>query len=553
MQNTQHHHTQSHLTWWLDLAFLTLTLGCLFFVLLGSRPLFVPDEGRYAEIAREMVASHDWVTPTLNGIRYFEKPILFYWLGAAAIKIGGLNLWSLRSINAILGLVGCLLTYAWTRWFYDRATGLLAACILATSSLYFVMSHMVSLDLPVTVFNTATLMAAFCAYQAKTPAGTRLALTLAAIAAALAVLTKGLIGIVFPGLVFFAFIALTHGWRRLWQLPLISSFCLFLLIAAPWHVIVNHRHPEFFYFYFIEQHFLRYTMKDIGHYQPVWFFIPTLLAGLFPWVVFLPQTLVQACKQVFKPNPERALTSFLLVWAVIIFTFFSFSKSKLIPYILPVFPPLAILMAAALRKARLKTALVSLMVLAVAVLIISVNLLKSASLPNPLAAAHIITLALGLLITGTFFSLLTLKRQRAGALALMALSSGLFLIMAFSAFPDMDSRTILPLTQALQPILKPNDDVITYDQYYQDLPFYLQRQVSILNWHNELTYGMAHQDTRAFMINDAEFWKRWRSQQRVFVFINLQELVKLEATHPDLNAKVLATTTNTAVITNKSN
>lgn len=553
MKNTHHHHTSHRLSWWIDLAFLTLTLGCLFFVLLGSRPLFVPDEGRYAEIAREMVANHDWITPTLNGITYFEKPILFYWLGAIAIKVGGLNLWSLRSINAILGLLCCLFTYAWTRWFYDRATGLLAAGILATSSLYFVMSHMVSLDLPVTVFNSATLMAAFFAYQAKTPRAARAALTLAAITAALAVLTKGLIGMVFPGLIFLIFITATHGWRRLWQLPLLSCFLIFLLIATPWHLIVNHRHPEFFYFYFIEQHFLRYTMKDIGHYQPVWFFIPTLLAGLFPWVVFLPQTLIHAYQKCRRPNPERSLTLFLVIWALVIFTFFSFSKSKLIPYILPLFPPVAVLMAATLRKARLTTALVSLIGLAVAILIVGMNLLKGANLPHPLAAQHAITLALSLLITGVFFSLLTRQRHRLGSQAILTLSSGIFLIMAFSAFPDMDSRTILPLTTILTPIIQPGDDVITYDQYYQDLPFYLQRQVSILNWRNELTYGMAHQDTHAFMINDTEFWKRWHSHQRVFVFINLSELVKLKASHPGLNPTLLGATTNTALITNKPN
>lgn len=553
MKNTHHHNTQHRLSWWLDFAFLTLTLGCLFFVLLGSRPLFVPDEGRYAEIAREMVANHDWITPTLNGITYFEKPILFYWLGAIAIKVGGLNLWSLRSINALLGLLGCLFTYAWTRWFYDRATGLLAAGILATSSLYFVMSHMVSLDLPVTVFNSATLMAAFFAYQAKTPTSTRLALTTAAITAALAVLTKGLIGVVFPGLIFFIFIALTRSWRRLAQLPLVSCFLIFLLIAAPWHIIVNHRHPEFFYFYFIEQHFLRYTMKDIGHYQPVWFFIPTLLAGLFPWVVFLPATLVHAYQKTKRANPERTLTLFLVIWTLVIFTFFSFSKSKLIPYILPMFPPLAVLMAAALRKAPLKNALVGLIGLAVAILIIGLKLLHGENLPNPLAAQHAITLALSLLITGVFFSLLAQQRHRLGSLGLFALSSGLFLIMAFSAFPDMDSRTVMPLTTVLKPMLQPGDDVITYDQYYQDLPFYLQRQVSILNWRNELTYGMAHQDTHAFMINDAEFWKRWHSQQRVFVFINLSELTKLKSAHPELNPTLLGATNNTALITNKTN
>src|SRR5262249_22217637 len=127
------------------------------FILLGTRPLFIPDEGRYAEIAREMATSGDYITPYLNGIKYFEKPPLFYWLGAAAIKIGGLNLWFIRSINAFLGLLGCLFTYITARKIYDRLTGLLAALILGTSLLYFVMVHMVSMDLTVTIFLTISL------------------------------------------------------------------------------------------------------------------------------------------------------------------------------------------------------------------------------------------------------------------------------------------------------------------------------------------------------------------------------------------------------------
>lgn len=532
----------------LDFFFLSILLGVLFFTFLGSRPLFVPDEGRYAEIAREIIVNHDWITPTLNGITYFEKPMLFYWLGAIAIKIGGLNLWSLRSINALLSLLGCLMTYAFTRHYTNRTTGLIAAGVLATSSLYFVMTHMVSLDLPVTIFITATLMTSLLAYDAPTPAKTRFFLGLAASAAALAVLTKGLIGLVFPGLIFIAFIATQRGWKRLWQLPLFSSFLIFLIIAAPWHLIVNHRHPEFFYFYFIEQHFLRYTLKDIGHYQPVWFFIPVLLAGLFPWIVFLPQTLYHAVRQC----RQQPLISFLLLWAFIIFAFFSFSKSKLIPYILPLFPPLAILTAIALNHIRLRAAFFSLILLILLIGNITLHLLNNASLPHPLEAAHTLTLALSLLLIGTGVCLFLAKRRRVLPIALFILTGGLFLVTAFSAFPDLDTRTIRPLAEILKPKLTAADDVITYDQYFQDLPFYLERRVTILNWRNEMTYGMAHQDTRAWMINDAEFWKRWKSHQRVFVFISHDELIKLKTKHPDLHATALGQTINTVLITNKS-
>ncbi|TAK75988.1 MAG: phospholipid carrier-dependent glycosyltransferase, partial [Gammaproteobacteria bacterium] len=192
---------QNPSSWWVDSLFLLFILGGLFFILLGVRPLFVPDEGRYAEIAREMTVTHDYVTPYLNGIKYFEKPALFYWLGAAAIKLGGLQLWSIRSVNAFISLLGCLLTYVTARKLYGRLTGLLAALILGTSTLYFVMTHMVSLDLPVTVFFTASLYAFLLAYPQPMGIKRRAYFWGAAAAAALAVLTKGLIGIVFPAMI----------------------------------------------------------------------------------------------------------------------------------------------------------------------------------------------------------------------------------------------------------------------------------------------------------------------------------------------------------------
>lgn len=467
-----------------DVLLLVLFFGTLYFIMLGNRPLFVPDEGRYAEIAREMALSNDFVTPHLNHIKYFEKPPLFYWLSTFAIKTLGLSVWSIRCVNALLAILGCLATYITARKLYDRRTGFMSAMVLGTSTLYFVMGHMISLDLPVTVFLSCCLYAFILAVQQPDGRARRLLIWLAAVAAALAVLTKGLIGIVFPAMIIGSWIILTKQWRLLTRLYLPSALIIFLLIAVPWHVLVNLRNPEFFYFYFIEQHILRYTSIEVGHYQPVWFFIPVFLAAFFPWILLLPTML-------WRLRP-RTTEWYFLLWAILVFAFFSFSKSKLIPYILPVIPPLAILM--------------------------------------------------GRFIVSTY--------KNTATLVCAALAVWLLLLTLLSIAPLYDTRTIYPLTKRLKPRLTPTAEVITYNQYYQDLPFYLERRVSILNWKNELTYGMAHQDTRDWMINDGQFWQRWHSKQAVYVFISDEELAKLRKRFPHIKIYFLGQVWSNCLISN---
>ncbi|OGT62007.1 MAG: hypothetical protein A3E85_05325 [Gammaproteobacteria bacterium RIFCSPHIGHO2_12_FULL_45_12] len=543
---------------WPDMLWLSIVLGALFFVFLGNRPLFVPDEGRYAEIAREMFNSGDYVTPTLNGIRYFEKPPLFYWLETIAIHFGGLNLWSLRSINALLGLLGCLATYAISRHLFNRLTGLLSALILSTSLLYFTMTHMISLDMPVTLFITLSLYLFLTGTNLADGFSRRICCWSAASAAALAVLCKGLIGLLFPLMIIGAWISITGQWRLLKRLYLPSSLLLFGLIALPWHWLVNLRNPGFFHFYFIEQHFLRYATTDIGHYQPVWFFIPCLILGFFPWIFFLPQTLAAAISRSIRHLKQQTATLFFLVWAIMIFAFFSFSKSKLIPYILPLFPALAILtghhLAELIQQNKIIRLKISFCCLFIGAIIIAYALNQytfSAALPHPALAKHYLNAAGILLLLGSLAACLFAFRNDAKAIGITVITSGLFSLSLLGAAPAIDARTILPFAQKIKPLLTAGDEVMTINQYYQDLPFYLERRVSIVNWRNELSYGMQQQDTHEWMINTATFWQRWHSKQRVFAVLGLDEYAQLVTKNPNETIFLLGKTPNNALICNQ--
>jgi len=550
------HHDKS---WLKDIFFLSCILGSLFFIMLGARSLFVPDEGRYAEIAREMVASGNYVTPYLNEIKYFEKPVLFYWLEAAAIHLGGLNLWAIRSVNALLALLGCILTYCTARTLYNRTTGLLSALILGTSTLYFVMTHMVSLDLPVTIFISMTLFAFILGIQHPPGHTRRLFLWTASIAAACAVLTKGLIGIVFPIMIITTWIALMGEWRLLSKLYIPSCLLIFLLVAAPWHILVGQRNPEFFYFYFIKQHFLRYTTMKVGHYQPAWFFIPNVIIGFFPWIVFLPQALSKALPSTWHLRRNNKLEIFFLIWAMLIFIFFSFSKSKLIPYILPIFPPLAILTARYLQQAAfnklfsgIKTGFTCLLGISTIIAIACVLFPHYTLLPDPKTAALYLAVAAVILLTGNSFACFySYRRHVYKAIIITIVTAWLFLVVSFSAMPSIDTRTIKPLAEILNPILTQQDEVITYNQYFQDLPFYLQRRVTILNWKNELKYGMQHQDTREWMIDDKTFWERWHSNKRMFAILGKKEYQSFIVHYADEKHYLIGETVSNVLISNK--
>ncbi|HXJ09553.1 MAG TPA: glycosyltransferase family 39 protein, partial [Burkholderiales bacterium] len=295
---------------------------------LGLRPLYKADESRYAEIPREMVASGDWVTPRLNGLKYFEKPPLQYWATAAFFSAFGEHDWAARLWSALAAIGGVLLVFVSGRRLFSSEAGVLGALVLAGCPLYVLLAQINTLDMALSFFLAAAIFAfALGRYY------------LFWAACALAALSKGLIGIVLPAGAIGLYILAKWDWSLLRRMKIFSGSVIFLLIAAPWFILVSMRNGEFAHFFFIQEHFQRFTTKMHGRYQPMWFFIPILLAGLAPWL--LP--FFASMRNLFRKQQGFDPGLFLVLWCIVVFVFFSISDSKLPSYILPMFPALALL------------------------------------------------------------------------------------------------------------------------------------------------------------------------------------------------------------------
>ena len=493
----------------LDFFVISVLLTVLFGFMLGSRPLSVPDEGRYVEIAREMHVHGNYLTPRLNGVKYFEKPPLFYWFETLLIKLFGLSEWSVRLGPALFALFGSLaICYAGMR-LWDRLSGILAAVVLSTSVLYFALSRLITLDMPVSALLTAALLSFLLAIREQAAPRRRWFFLSFYVFCALATLTKGLIGVVFPGVIIFFWMLLTGEWGVLRSMRLISGAGMFLLIAAPWHLLVGSANPEFLGFYFVREHFQRYLSAIHHHDKPFWFFIPVLFAGLLPWSLFLVQAIRHNLPHSRATRNQRQDTLFLLLWAGVIFLFFSSSHSKLIPYVLPVLPPLALLigkyLADAWKGVPVRGFGAGLSVLgggaATLIVVLAFLMMRRPELFPQLLTPYLIIVAAVLAGGIVLTRLLLIKRGPKGAIVAMTTTFVLLFFAVESAAPHLDQRTVKPLALTLKQLLGSGDEVFAYRTYYQDLPVYLERRINVVDWTGEMEFGMTVEDTHSWMID----------------------------------------------------
>ena len=260
--------------------FILIAFAVLYFWQLGSYGLMNPDEGRYSEIPREMLESGDYLTLHLNYVSYFEKPPLHYWLTAASFLVFGQNEFAARFIPALMGFLTILMTWFTARKFEGEDIANFAAIILGTSALFFAISRINITDMTLSFFLTLSLFSFYIFYKENKKRW----LCIFYAALAFATLAKGLIGVVLPAGVIFCFMLFTRDWRIMKRLFLTPAILVFFLICVPPFYLVCKKNPDFFYFFFIQEHFLRYATKMHDRYEPVWFFIPIIIGGLFPWL-----------------------------------------------------------------------------------------------------------------------------------------------------------------------------------------------------------------------------------------------------------------------------
>lgn len=335
-----------------DLAWLCSLFLLCYLMLLGAHGLIDPDEGRYSSVSVAMWQSGHWIVPHVNGAVFLDKPILFYWLQAIALFLFGLSDWSLRLFPALFSVMAGLSLYVTGRFVWNRRVGILASLIWISSPLVFGVSHFANMDILVASNVTLSIDALLCAlYALEVKKNLRRCQQWMGVAysfSALAFLTKGLIGLVFPGGVLVFWLLAYRAWYRLRHLMCIRGVLWILLLILPWMVMIQLKEPWFFHYFFIYQQFDRFLESNFNQQQPVLFYVGLVLVGSIPWVYWMVQMCFSMVRRVWREKKllcfQDPWVAFLGIWFWMILIFFSIPKSKLPGYIVPVFAPLSLLL-----------------------------------------------------------------------------------------------------------------------------------------------------------------------------------------------------------------
>lgn len=534
-----------------EMALLTVVFGSAFFLLLGRVGLIEPDEGRYAEIPREMLERSDFITPTLNYVAYFEKPPLHYWLTALSLKLFGLNEFAARFVGALAGLLTVLLVYYTARTLWGRREAIFSALVLGTSTGFLVQSRINLTDMTLTF----CLSLALCCFilAAEKDQHKQWHYYCFYLACGLALLAKGLIGIVFPAGIIFFYILLNRRWSLLKEMRLPGGILILLAVTIPWFVLVSLRNPDFARFFFIHEHFQRFLTTAHSRYQPFWFFIPILLLTMLPWSFFIPRALVQGMKTGFRQDKDSRF--FLVVWVLFIFIFFSASHSKLIPYILPIFPPLAMLIGMlfadftahneAGKRVAVEGKLLAAILIPVAIGVVAYSRLPELApmlirhgVLNPSASLvtkqPIIGPAGGivLFLIGMTMGITALSATRGKSILVVFIGLGfssylLEVVGQHFVLEQIANKKSSRELGLLARELASEGSVLASFGYEQSLPFYAQRRTVVVGGKGELDFGSNRGDQSAWFIDENSFSKLWNGERRVITLLKRREYERI--------------------------
>jgi 4-amino-4-deoxy-L-arabinose transferase-like glycosyltransferase len=501
-------------------------------------PLMEPDESRYSSISSFMNHSGDYVTPHLNHVVYLEKPPLCYWATAMLFKIFGENEFSSRLFVALCAWGCILLVFFMGKYFCDEKTGLYSAAIFSTFLYSFILGRINLLDVPLTFF---ACLAIWAGYRYFSDGCIKKGwLYLLYVAAALAFLTKGLIGIVFPFAIVVTWLLSYRKYTDIFRLFSPVGLIMFLVISAPWVILVQRANPDFFYFFFIQEHFLRYSTTVHHKEQPFWYFVPIVIAGTLPWAAFLLRAVKGAIRShvsLLKNTDKR----YLIIWSVFIFGFFSISSSKLVPYIAPIFLPIAVLLGCPFREydeqdARMekcgnKNIIYSVPVVFQSILFI-ILLVVPPFLKNPQAEGGMMITApekwwilmLPLILIQILIIFLPGKIRRLrnhGWFSTIYILTILFLgllIFPISKFLA-PYKSAYPVSQAISKCLPQNQELYQYGVSLYGVEFYNKIRTVIVDDFGELGFGiskLSSYEKKKYFISSEEFYKLCQEKGDVY-------------------------------------
>jgi len=480
-------------------AIALLALFALVYLLpLGVRPLSSPDEVRYGEIAHEMIASGDWVSPHFNGARYFEKPVLGHWLNALSVAALGESPYAVRLPVALATGLSALIVFLLSRRFLARSTALLASAIFLTTVIVAGCGSVAVLDAFLALCVTAAVAAYYVAISADTRGHRYTYLALCGVACGAAFLTKGFIAWAIPAVVAAPYLVVRRDWRTLLTSPWLP-FGVAILVSLPWAVLIHLREPDFWRYFVVVEHLQRFAGDNAQHTQPPWFFLAYLPAIGWPWIWLLPAAAIG----IRGDGRHKDFLFYTALWALMPFLFFSASKGKLLTYVLPCFAPLSILLAVGLerywasgrtRAFRIATGLVAALL---ALLLILLAASQAGALGDPAygAGEHAKLAAVAALLCVSLACTIVAFRSRRPATRLGALTGAAvaFFLPLDIALPQRSIDVFAPSTAIAHYATTPADTVLVSDASLAGaVSWELKRKdVYVVN-PGEMDYGLSY-------------------------------------------------------------
>lgn len=473
----------------------------------GIRYFSLPDEGRYGDISRAMLQSGDWLVPRLNGLPFMHKPPLLHWISSVLMEIFGVRVWVLRLVPTLAGIMMLVGLFWFLKKHCNERIAQLSVVILATSLLFFGSSQYVNHDLLLACWISITILC----FADFTLSGEKSVLWMGYVACALGFLTKGLIGILIPGMVILLWVLASKQWKKIPSLLNPIGLIIFCVIALPWVYLMHLKYPAFLQYFFIDQQFSRFSSDQFNNKLPWPFYLLCLLISFLPWF-FVSQ--FKFSKQDFSQSLGPSILTLMLIWFVSVTTFFSIPPSKLAGYILPATPPLAVFIAIMVDRVltsnkinRFQTWATPVLVLVVGVAFIS---LPFTARPKNLLYVNITalySLGAGILIFSILLIFYYLK-QRISYFTLM-FSMAIMLCMSVSLGVRILDVQNNANQVSFQKNITANMPIVFYHNYFYDVPFLLNLQKPVYlvdDWEN------ASQDSSSEQLKDGLIFEPERRQ-----------------------------------------